>query len=160
MSRQVQFIVRKEDHIELLQFAAGQGFQAIPQIIEADTVPIAQCPTTFSSSRSDLSYFYLLPHEFSVAEAFYKELPYKPEYSKLLADTSPVIEISPMTILSNESKRGRIYFCEEKDDPRYAGALKAFNSLARFIKKWPLLKTGRIHIGPKASEQFRPDELD
>jgi hypothetical protein len=154
MSKQLRFFVVKEDIDQFLQFAEQNGFRGVPEVIESETIPDAQRPTDVDVPPN-ADFFYLLPHQFAAVEAFYKELPYEPEFSKLIARTSPVIEVSPVEVARDKPKEGRIYICQDSSDPRFDTAMKAYELLAAFLKKWPKSSDGRFHIGPKAALLMR-----
>jgi hypothetical protein len=157
VGRQTRFFIDKHDRYELLCFAERRGFRTVPQIIKSDTVPEAQPPTAFrtDAESEDASFFYLLPKGFSAVEAFYQKLPHEPGLSKLLARTSPVIEFSLLEMTSDQPTEGRIYFCDAPDDPRFDRALRAYNTLARYIRKWPRTSDGAFHVGPHIAESCR-----
>jgi hypothetical protein len=154
MSKQLRYFVVKEDIDQFLQFAEQNGFRRVPEVIESETIPVAQRPTDVDVQPSS-HFFYLLPHQFAAAEAFYKELPYEAGFSKLIARTSPVIEVSPVEVANDKPKEGRIYICQDSSDPRFNMAMKAYELLAGFLKNWPKSSDGRYHIGPKAAPLMR-----
>lgn len=156
MSKQLRFMVVTEDHAQLLQFAEQKGFRAVPVAIESDTIAIPERPTEVKAP-TNVDFFYLLPHEFSAAEAFYNELPADPHLSKLIPWSSPVIEVSP-AVATDKPMEGRIYICTDPSDPRYDKAMKAYDILARFLKKWPKSRDGRFHIGPRVAPMMRDSE--
>lgn len=154
MSKQLRFFVVKDDLDQFLQFAEQNGFRGVPEVIESETIPIAQCPTNVKV-QPNAEFFYLLPHQFAAVEAFYKELPYEAGFSKLIARSSPVIEVSPVVVATDKPTEGRIYICQDSDDPRFDTAMKAYETLAGFLRKWPKSSDGRFHIGPQATPLMR-----
>jgi len=158
MSRQVRFFIVNDDLQELLAFAEQLGCRAVPQIIDSNNEPDAYPPTKYTSQSE--GFFYLLPGGFAVVEAFYHEMTkYAPGRSKLIAHTSPVIEVCPGRVDSSDPVEGRIYHCQISSDPRYRKTLQTYNKLKKFIvDNWPKTTDGRFYFGRHAARLRRSGE--
>jgi hypothetical protein len=159
MSKQVRFLVVRDDLMQFLAFAEEQGFRALPVVIESDTIPDERRPTN-AAFEHNYDFFYLLPSDFAVVEAFYDELPNYPGLSRLLDETSPVIEVSPAIAPRDLPAEGRIYIDPDSQDPRGPAAMRSFDVLARFLKKWPKSSDGRFHVGPHAAIIIRTQQTN
>lgn len=154
MSKQLRFLVVKEDMNQFLRFAEQNGFRGVPEVMETGAVLVAQPPTEVDI-QPHTDFFYLLPQQFTAAEAFYQDLPFEAGFSKLIARTSPVIEVSPVVCSNDLPKEGRIYICQDSSDSRFDIAMKAYAKLAAFLNKWPKTHDGLLQIGPKAASLMR-----
>ena len=160
MSRKVRYWVVQEHLTDLLAVADQAGCRVIPEVVITDSVPEAVLPTQYKSPVDcDLEscQFYLLPGEFAVVEAFYEEMTtYEPGRSKLISDTSPVIEVSPCAVDSLQPVEGRLFFDQTPDDPRYSVTLKLFNKLKRYIvKNWSKTENGKFYVGRHTTQMCR-----
>jgi len=145
MSNQVNFYADGVDFDAFLQYAETAGFLAVPLILPRRVeVATTTAPTKVTT---DVHQFYLLPPGRSRVEAFYKDL--DAARSVLMSHASPVIEVSRGIRKGKRLSRSRIYFDLQRDDPRYAIALKGYNRLARFFSKWE--REGIERIGPHAA---------
>lgn len=144
MSKQLRFFATRKDMAAFLLFAECIGCQAIAEVIPLDSVPVSGRPTVvFGASES--AFFYLMPGEFSVVEAFFQDVEFEPGWSKLLPWVSPVIECSHNTPEPNE---GRIYLSQDEGDPRYPTTVSCFERLCNWIvENWTKADDGRIFLG-------------
>lgn len=142
------FFVANRDLVELLAFAEQQECQAIPEVIPAESTIVARRPSEISEeSPIGGDFFYLIPGDFAVVEAFYQEMEFEPGRSKLLARTSPVIELCPC-FAGTKPLEGRIYFAQESSDPRYTTTLQLFEHLQEWIAaNWTNTTTGSFYLG-------------
>lgn len=123
-----------------------------------DEIAPAVSPTEFELNEQH--FFYLLPPELTSAEAFYNELARKPQVGKLNSRASPVIQLCPPEKCETTLGSGRIYFRTDKDHPLYPIALRAYNRLARYIRKWNF-KTDRhdLYVGPHTAAEWQAGRL-
>jgi len=157
MSKQVRFFVTKDDIAALLSVADQLGCRAIAEVIPTDSTPSVESPTKVThDSESEAAFFYLLPSEFAVVEAFYQELEFEPGRSKLLARTSPVIEVSPGSVGGSKPIEGRIYLAQDDSDPRYSTTLDYFDRLRNWIREnWTKTDDGKFFLGEETTRLCR-----
>lgn len=156
MSKQVLFFATINDITEFLAYAEQHGCDAIPEVIPTDSEPIVVPPTKFPLDNPGTDFFYLLPGEFSVVEAFYQALEFEPELSKLLSRTSPVIEFSPGFVCTTEPVEGRIYISQDTSDARFRITNRLYNQLRNWIaRNWTKTEDGKFFLGRQATDLCR-----
>ncbi|PQO29040.1 hypothetical protein [Blastopirellula marina] len=155
MSKQVRFFVTKDDIAALMSVADQLGCRVIARVIPTESTPWVESPTKVTHD-SEAAFFYLLPSEFAVVEAFYQELEFEPGRSKLIARTSPVIEVSPGSVAGSKPIEGRIYLQQDDSHPRYSTTLRYFDRLRNWIRKnWTKTDDGKFFLGEETTRLCR-----
>jgi hypothetical protein len=153
MGRQVGFFLDECDYQNLLDFVEQAGFMALPELVSTGMRPSAVKPTEYKlTEQTGRYFFYLLPKGFTLDDVTYGPCTDILDLSKLVADESPVIELTPCQRAGDRLKRGRIYFCLPVHDPRYDAALKAYNLVQRHMRKWKKVDRYKVHLGPHTVE--------
>jgi len=150
MSRYINFYADEGDYAPLLDFARESGLSAIPRVVDTDVYDRKElksiAPIDFSCNEID-PVFYLIHDKISIAEVFYKPIKMDPDHSFLMAHVSPVIECAPCRREENRLFHSRLYIDAPKDDPWSERIYKAYDLLAKFIRKWPRVEK-QTYAGP------------
>lgn len=159
MGLQLGFFAINDDHIDLTTYIDKLGFVAVPTIIPTDSLPKAKSIFEYVLTDSERC-FYLLPSEFAVVEAFYKELKLDSSKSGIMPFNSPVIEFGPCYREGKKVFASRIYLATDISDPRYEVVRAKYDLLDRYIKKWHRLPTTHpIYIGSSTRASAEAGEI-
>jgi hypothetical protein len=160
MGKQVGFFADETDLGELLSFAEECGFLALPDLIRTNDEPEGMPPTEFRlPDELGSSCMHLLPPGISAAEAFYGEVGDDPSVSRLMKNVSPVTEVRPSQHDGNSLTDGRIHFNMESHVTHHEQGEKAYERLARYIRKWKMTSQYRFHVGPRTANEVAEGRL-
>ncbi|MBL8819470.1 MAG: hypothetical protein JNL58_25785 [Planctomyces sp.] len=157
MGKQVVFFADDVDLNDLLAFAEQKGFRAIPDLIQTGEEPDGVLPTAIDAIHKKC--FHLLPESVSPAEAFYGEVGDEPTISRLMKNVSPVIEVRPSQWDGNRLSEGRIHFNMDSHVSHFEQGEKAYEQLARFLRKWKQTTPYRFYVGPHTCNEVAEDRL-
>jgi hypothetical protein len=147
MGRQIGFYGLWDDLNEVL------GLQAIPSRIGSEEVPRPAPPTEFVLPNGHF-FFFLIPSDVQVSRSIYRVVPGKDAF--IDGSALPSIEVSPTIMAGRTLERpGRIYVEMSDKDARGKYINRIFDTLARRMRKWQLLKTQKLYIGPAALAEVR-----
>ncbi len=151
MGRQIGFYANHEDEQALLDVCESQSLIALPQLVPTGAEPEGASPKQFRIPPGQ-SYFYLLPGELAIVEAFYEELPDGKE-AKLLAHTSPVIELHPSPRKGRELYNGRLYVAMREQSTLYKVVNRAYERLARAVRNWTPTDKYHFYVGARTTQE-------
>ena len=163
MGRQVGFFADDEDYRALLDWASRLQLRALPEVVRAGTIPTMESLAEFDLQQQvgHQSYFYLLSAEATTDDVLYERVGSSPELLKLCSRESPVIELVPCELKGITLIPGRIYLDNTtRNDPKFDVVRKAYDSLARQIKKWVKASKYRYYIGPHTASRCKAGTLN
>lgn len=150
MAKQINFYALEKDHCSIRGMAQEAGLVALPRVVPTTEIELA-APATFSPLTFQLEpgekYFYLIPQSVAVCEVFYQVMKSQPAKSWLMANVSPVIELSPSYRQGERVHHGRLYIDAPQHDPWSGDVYRAYETLARRIRRWQKVSRS-LYIGP------------
>lgn len=158
MGRQIGFYAIGEDYKGLMSRAKDLGLVGIPELVADDSDPEPAPPTEYTLP-ADAYLFYLFPQEFGIGEAIYVELDDYPDFARLNAFGSPVIEVAPSAQQRERVSNGRLYLALEREDQFYKSISKYFDKLARHVKSWERTDQFGFYVGPETANLARNGEI-
>jgi hypothetical protein len=153
---QVGFFADRKDFGDLLAVAQEIGLLVVPRCIERGTRPAAISP---SELRGTDAIFGLFVGGTTTKHLVYEELPKPERESMLISRNSPVIEVMKCMTKRGSIANGRIYFNTSKHVAHYEEIRKAYERLARHIRKWDKTARYRFYVGPHTTMEVRTGRL-
>jgi hypothetical protein len=161
VGKQVNFYVIEKEYVTLLRFIQDLGLLALPRVVSTELYDLGQIeavsPSQFQLEIGE-GMFYLVPQDIPVVEVFYKQMRRDPSRSFLLPHVSPVIEFGPCRREGKKLYHNRLYIDAPRDDPWSSLVYKAYDKLARHIRKWP--KVGKsAYVGPATFDLAKNEQI-
>jgi hypothetical protein len=157
MGKQVGFYAVGRDHEELLQRIDDLGLLALPWSVSTDRVPEAvaarELPMLEPAWRS-----YLVPRELDLSSIRYVSMK-PPPMRRLEFEHSPVVELVPSRQVGIDVHKGRLYFAADRRTAGHDLAEKRYDSLARWVRRWPGTDQARFYVGLETAARAQRGEL-
>jgi hypothetical protein len=160
MGQQVGLFALDGDHEDLQQQFESLGLAALPPSTSEDRLPEHVPPRAYRANHPAWHFYYLVPLPAVGPNIRYVRMAVSPPTWRMAADRSPVIEFQPSTISAQRVQGGRIYINCKRDVVGCDLAARAYDSLARRVRRWPRTQGGgRFYVGPQTASRARAGEF-
>lgn len=142
----VIFFADEVDFGSFLRFAETKGFLAYPRHVQSGETPIGALPTAFASAAKETLWY--LPDSVSPSSLLYESVRYDEKLLALNMFKSPAIEVRPCATEIGTISHGRIFYYMNSQGDLSEKGEKAYQQLARFIRKWKRTNPYGFYAGP------------